>query len=116
MDAVILYLPSPQETNHQFNYFGNDLCAKAFKLIHNRQRVPLLFFRIYCGKLNKGQKIYNVGQERSEQIGRLYVAYADDFVEVEEITKGNIAVVTGLKVQVHLISKKRLRFRCRKIV
>lgn len=98
MDAVILYLPSPLETNKQYTYFEDNLCAKAFKVIHDKQKGPLVFLRIYSGVLNKHQKIYNFGQDRSEQIGRLYVAYADDFEEIERITKGNIAVVTGLKV------------------
>lgn len=98
MDAVILYLPSPLETGQQFSHFEKHLCAKAFKVLHDKQKGPLVFFRIYCGTFNKGQKIYNLGQDRSEQIGRLYIAYADDFQEVEQITRGNIAVVTGLKV------------------
>lgn len=98
MDAVILYLPSPEETNQQFAHFEGNLCAKAFKVIHDKQRGPLVFFRIYRGTLNKNQKIYNIGRDRSEQTARLYVAYADDFQEMEQITRGNIAVVTGLKV------------------
>lgn len=98
MDAIILYLPSPLEINQQYAHFENSLCAKAFKVIHDKQKGPLVFFRIYSGTFNKGQKIYNFGMDRSEQTGRLYIAYADDFKEVDEITKGNIAVVTGLKV------------------
>lgn len=98
MDAVILYLPSPLEAKQQYSDFENNLCAKAFKVIHDRQRGPLVFFRIYSGTFNKGQKVYNIGRNISEQTGRLYVAYADDFQEIEKITKGNIAVVAGLKV------------------
>lgn len=98
MDSVILYLPSPDERNLQFEHFNQELCAKAFKVIHDRQKGPLVFFRIYSGKLVKGQRLYNIPQELSEQTGRLYVAYADDFEEVESLESGNIAVVTGLKV------------------
>lgn len=105
MDAIILYLPSPLETNQHYPaHFEQNLCAKAFKVIHDKQKGPLVFFRIYTGTFNKGQKIYNFGQDRSEQTGRLYVAYADDFREVEKITRGNIAVVTGLKVRVFVYS------------
>lgn len=99
MDAVILYLPSPLDVNQQFKIFENSLCARAFKVIHDKQKGPLVFFRIYSGQFIKGQKIYNIGRDQSEQIGRLYVAYADDFLEVDTITSGNIAVVTGLKVR-----------------
>lgn len=98
MDAVILYLPSPLDVSKQFRCFENNLCARAFKVIHDKQKGPLVFCRIYSGKFVKGQKIYNIGRNCSEQIGKLYIAYADDFLEVDTISSGNIAVVTGLKV------------------
>lgn len=98
MDSVILYLPSPNERNLHFKHFEQDLCAKAFKVLHDKQKGPLVFFRIYSGSFNKGQRLYNAQQDVSEQSGRLYVAYADDFQEVDCLENGNIAVVTGLKV------------------
>lgn len=94
-----MYLPSPIERNKQFKCFGNNFCAKAFKIIHHEQRGPLVFFRLYSGKFEKGQKIYNIQQEMSEQTGKLLMAYADEFKEVNLVDNGNIAVVTGLKVQ-----------------
>ena len=47
--------------------------------------------------MKKNQKLYNIHQAKVEQGGRLYVAYADDYVEIPEIDSGNIAVMTGLK-------------------
>lgn len=98
MDAVILYLPSPKDHNEHFSHFDDQLCAKAFKVIHDKQKGPLVFFRIYNGKLKKGQRIYSVQQDQSEQIVKLYIAYADEFKEVEIVDNGNIAVAAGLKV------------------
>lgn len=98
MDSVILYLPSPNDTNQRFKAFEDNLCARAFKVLHDKQRGPLVFFRLYSGKLNKGQRIYNVGQDCSENIGKLYIPYADEYCEVEDLKNGNIAVVSGLKV------------------
>lgn len=103
MDAVILYLPSPNERNKLFLNFENDLCARAFKVIHDKQKGPLVFFRIYNGTLKKGQKVYSMKQDCSEQIGKMYIAYADDFEEVESVSMGNIAVVAGLKVINYLL-------------
>ncbi|XP_028137204.1 ribosome-releasing factor 2, mitochondrial [Diabrotica virgifera virgifera] len=97
MDAVILYLPAPNEKNMLFLSFEDNLCARAFKVIHNKQKGPLVFLRIYNGQIKRGQKIYNIKQDCSEQIGRLYVAYADDFKEIDSIANGNIAVATGVK-------------------
>ncbi|XP_018570990.1 ribosome-releasing factor 2, mitochondrial [Anoplophora glabripennis] len=97
MDAVVLYLPSPVVKNDRYTCFESSLCAGAFKVVHDKQRGSLVFIRIYNGTLNKGQKIYSIQQDCSEQIGRLYVAYADEFTEVDSVKNGNIAVVAGLK-------------------
>lgn len=97
MDAIILYLPSPNERNQMYNAFEDNFCGRAFKVIHDVQKGPLVFVRLYNGTLNRGQKIYSVQQELSEQSGRLYIAYADDYKEVDNVSNGNIAVLTGLK-------------------
>lgn len=80
-----------------FYVFQGSLSAKAFKVIHDKQRGPVTFFRIFTGQLKKNQKIYNVGQEKTEQGGRLCAAYADDYMEIPEINQGNIVAMTGLK-------------------
>lgn len=98
MDAIILYLPSPKVKNDLFSHFNDHLCARAFKVIHDKQKGPLVFLRVYNGKLKKGQRIYSIQQDCSEQIGRLYMAYADEFKEVESADNGIIAVAAGLKV------------------
>ena len=99
MDGVILYLPSPGYNQYAKLYecFGDNLSARVFKIIHDKQRGPITFFRIYTGIMTKGQKIYNVQREQVEQGAKLYAAYADDYEEISEIGKGNIAALTGLK-------------------
>ncbi|XP_030765251.1 ribosome-releasing factor 2, mitochondrial isoform X2 [Sitophilus oryzae] len=97
MDAVISYLPWPLNSIRVFSHFDDHFCGRAFKVIHDKQRGPLVFLRIYNGVIKKGQKIYSIQRDVSEQVGRVYVAYADDFTEVELVENGNIAVVSGLK-------------------
>ncbi|XP_044264059.1 ribosome-releasing factor 2, mitochondrial [Tribolium madens] len=97
MDSILLYLPSPDERDTHFSSFEENLCARAFKVRHDKQKGALTFFRIYNGKFNKNQRIYSIQQKQAEQCGKLYVAYADDFKEVDSIGTGNIAVVSGLK-------------------
>lgn len=59
MDAVIDYLPSPNECNKQVEgIFHNHLCAKVFKIIHDDNKKPITYFRIYSGNLSK-ESIYN---------------------------------------------------------
>lgn len=119
MDAVILYLPAPNRKNQLFAQFEDHICARAFKVIHDKQRGPLVFFRVYNGKLKTGQKIYNIQQKQSEQIGKLYIAYADDFKEVEEVDNGYIVVGGGLKVMqydMYYLSLVYRVFVCRKLI
>lgn len=101
MDSIVLYLPSPEERNKEYSCFENNLCARAFKVMHDQQKGPLVFFRVYSGKFTNGQKLYNAHQDITEHTGKLLVAYANEFQEVSEVTNGNIAVVTNLKVFIY---------------
>ncbi|XP_049820193.1 ribosome-releasing factor 2, mitochondrial isoform X2 [Aethina tumida] len=98
MDAVILYLPSPLDRHAHFKYFEDNFCGRTFKVMHDKQKGPLVFTRIYNGELHKNQRLYNVQQDASESNTRVYVPYADEFKEVESVTNGNIAVIAGLKI------------------
>lgn len=98
MDSIILYLPSPENTSKVFSAFDDNFCGRAFKVKHDKQKGgSLVFIRVYNGVINKGQKIYSVQRDLSEQVGRIYIAYADDFKEVESVGNGNIAVISGSK-------------------
>uniref|UniRef100_A0A1B6KGD5 Tr-type G domain-containing protein n=1 Tax=Graphocephala atropunctata TaxID=36148 RepID=A0A1B6KGD5_9HEMI len=99
MDTVVYYLPSPPDCTHAVTYshFHHNLAAKVFKVTHDRHKGPLSFLRIYSGTLAKGQKVYNMRQQKSEPLTRIMVVEADDFDEVQEITEGNIAAVSGLQ-------------------
>uniref|UniRef100_A0A1B6GLX8 Tr-type G domain-containing protein n=1 Tax=Cuerna arida TaxID=1464854 RepID=A0A1B6GLX8_9HEMI len=99
MDAVVHYLPSPLDCTHAITYsnFGDNLAAKVFKVTHVKHKGPLSFLRLYSGTLTKGQKVYNMRQGKSELLTKIMVVEADDFEEVQEVTKGNIAAVSGLQ-------------------
>ncbi|XP_060834486.1 ribosome-releasing factor 2, mitochondrial [Rhopalosiphum padi] len=99
MDGIIDYLPSPNDciTLDPFKCFGTSMSARAFKIVHEKQKGPVTFLRIYTGTLEKGQKLYNASQSKSENINRVMIAYADDYKEVNNVESGNIVAVTGLK-------------------
>ncbi|RZF47465.1 hypothetical protein LSTR_LSTR007392 [Laodelphax striatellus] len=101
MDSIVHYLPSPLENSRQqflTECFKDNLSAKAFKIVHDKQRGGAIsFLRLYRRKITKGQSIHNLKQPGSEQIGKLMVALADDYEEVPEVLSGNVAAVTGLK-------------------
>ncbi|KAL5008243.1 hypothetical protein ScPMuIL_013824 [Solemya velum] len=98
LDAITFYLPSPKDINYGFaEFYKTDLCALAFKIIHDKQRGPLTFLRIYSGILKTGANIYNVNRGLSEKITRLLQVYADDFKDISSTGAGNIVCVSGLK-------------------
>ncbi|KAJ8028865.1 Ribosome-releasing factor 2, mitochondrial [Holothuria leucospilota] len=98
MDAVNLYLPSPMERRQEVvQCYKNDLCAYAFKVIHDKQRGPLVFLRVYSGVVKSQGGIYNATQDFTERISRLLWVLADDYREVHHMDAGNIVVAVGLK-------------------
>ncbi|XP_020768785.1 ribosome-releasing factor 2, mitochondrial isoform X2 [Odocoileus virginianus] len=98
LDAVTLYLPSPEERNCEFlQWYKGDLCALAFKVLHDKQRGPLVFMRIYSGMLKPQTAIHNINGNCTERISRLLLPFADQHIEIPLLTAGNIALTVGLK-------------------
>lgn len=73
MDGVMSYLPSPTEGHRLYKCFGKDLAARAFKVQHDDQRGVLTFVRLFSGEISKGQKIYNLAQDKTEQVFVIYI-------------------------------------------
>lgn len=99
MDAIVSYLPCPSDVKHNFlQYYGDSLCALAFKIVHERHRGALTYVRIYGGTLKAGSNIYNVNLKRSEKIGNndLYQVNADEYKQIKESGAGNIVCIAGL--------------------
>ncbi|XP_027462122.1 ribosome-releasing factor 2, mitochondrial isoform X1 [Zalophus californianus] len=98
LDAITMYLPSPEERNYEFlQWYKGDLCALAFKVLHDKQRGPLVFMRIYSGMIKPQSAIYNFNGNCTERISRLLLPFADQHIEIPSLTAGNIALTVGLK-------------------
>jgi elongation factor G len=113
LDAIVNYLPSPLDikTPVAIDHLGksvpidiNDknMTALAFKIIHNEQKGPLVFVRVYSGNLEAKSSIAISNNSRNyknitERVTKLLEIYADDFEEISNIQSGNIGVVQGLK-------------------
>lgn len=98
LDAITMYLPSPEERNYEFlQWYKDDLCALAFKVLHDKQRGPLVFMRIYSGTIKPQLAIHNINGNCTERISRLLLPFADQHVEIPSLTAGNIALTVGLK-------------------
>ncbi|KAL4238997.1 G elongation factor [Mactra antiquata] len=100
MDAIINYLPCPNDIKHDFlEYYGDNLCALAFKIVHDKHRGALTYIRLYNGLLKGGGNIFNVNLMNWEKIGNsdLYQVNADEYKTIKEATPGNIVCIAGLK-------------------
>ena len=111
IDAVVDYLPSPLDIPPAMGQRADDagevvevevgderkFVALAFKLWSDRYVGKLVFFRVYSGKVKKGDVIYNPRSRRSERVGRLIQIQADQHTDIDCCFSGDIAAMVGIK-------------------
>ena len=98
MDAIYDYLPSPNDREYSFlQYYGSDLCAYAFKTVHDLQKKPQTFFRIYSGVLHSGSDIHNINRHCKEKAKSLSRILASDYHKISSAHQGDIVCVSGLE-------------------
>lgn len=110
VDAVIDYLPSPLDvpaargmvpgTDQEAEVPSSDhgkFCSLAFKLWTDPFVGKLVFFRVYSGKLQKGDTIYNPRTRKRERVSRVMMIQADKRIDVETTYAGDIAALVGLR-------------------
>ncbi|KAM6327812.1 LOW QUALITY PROTEIN: ribosome-releasing factor 2, mitochondrial [Alca torda] len=93
-----MYLPAPNERSYEFlQWYKDDLCALAFKVLHDKCRGPLVFIRVYSGSLKPQSAVYNINKSCTERMSRLLLPFADQQIEIPSLMPGNIALTVGLK-------------------
>ncbi|KAJ8286992.1 hypothetical protein GJAV_G00045770 [Gymnothorax javanicus] len=98
LDAITAYLPAPNERHLDLaRWYKDDLCALAFKVLHDKQRGPMVFVRIYSGTMKPQSAVHNINRNTTERMSRLLMPFADQHVEIPSLTAGNIALTVGLK-------------------
>ncbi|PKU42668.1 ribosome-releasing factor mitochondrial isoform x2 [Limosa lapponica baueri] len=98
LDAITMYLPAPNERSYEFlQWYKDDLCALAFKVLHDKCRGPLVFIRVYSGSLKPQSAVYNINKSCTERMSRLLLPFADQHIEIPSLMPGNIALTVGLK-------------------
>lgn len=98
LDAVVAYLPSPEDRHTQEAGPAAEmpLSALAFKLVAD-EHGAMVFVRVYTGRLRLGDVVLNASTGKKERIARLYEVHADQRIERTELVAGDIAAVVGLK-------------------
>jgi elongation factor G len=110
IDAIISYLPSPEDvppvegidpkTKEEILRYPNDeepLAALAFKVVTDPFVGRLVFLRVYSGRIKAGASVLNVSKSKRERMGRLLRMHANHREELEEVSAGNICAAVGLK-------------------
>jgi elongation factor G len=109
LDAVINYLPSPNEIEpitgvsllgEPLTRVRNDeapFSALAFKIINEGLSGKLTFLRIYSGVLKSGTIVLNANSEEKERIQRVLQVHANKQTNIGIGFAGDIVAVIGLK-------------------
>tara|TARA_B100001057_G_scaffold62453_1_gene55929 strand:+ start:12165 stop:14252 length:2088 start_codon:yes stop_codon:yes gene_type:complete len=110
LDAVIEYLPAPDEvkaieginpkTEDSTSRSSSDeepFSALAFKIATDPFVGNLTFVRVYSGVLSQGDGVVNTVKDEKERIGRMVQMHSNNREEIKEVRAGDIAACIGLK-------------------
>ena len=109
LDAVVDFLPSPldlppvqgedvktgEPMERELNA-SEPFSALAFKIVADPHG-KLTYFRVYSGKLNKGDSVLNTRSGQKERIGRILLMHANTREDLDVAEAGDIVAGIGLK-------------------
>lgn len=110
IDAIVDYLPSPQdlppvqgvrpksETNEERKPSNDEFfCGLAFKIMSDAYVGKLTFIRVYSGILKSGSYVYNANRGIKERVVKIVQMHANRQEIIKEVHTGDIAACVGLK-------------------
>jgi elongation factor G len=95
LDAIVNFLPSARIIPGSSSDIGT--LIYIFKTIHDRQKQPLSFARVYSGSVKRRMTLTNARTNEKEQINKVFLPFADNMEDIDEIRAGSIAVLSGFK-------------------
>ncbi len=110
LDAVVDFLPSPLdvppiqgenprtgETDERKADDSEPFASLAFKIMTDPHVGRRTYFRVYAGKLAKGDQVLNTRTSNKERVGRILEMHANDRVDKDAVFTGDIAAGIGIK-------------------
>jgi elongation factor G len=110
LDAICAYLPSPLDKGEikGIEYNGDEeiirhsdseepLTALAFKIATDPYVGRLCFLRVYSGRINAGDSVFNSRTGKKERISRLYQMHSNKQNPIDFIEAGDICAAVGFK-------------------
>jgi elongation factor G len=109
LDAVCDYLPAPEDvgsvrgtvphtgkTVERALRADEHLAALAFKTVADPHG-DLVYIRIYSGRLEEGQQLWNSRTGKKDRAQKLFLMHANDRERLEDAEAGSIIAVVGFK-------------------
>jgi elongation factor G len=110
LDAVVDYLPSPEDIPPVKGIDPDDesfieraasdkepFAALVFKIMTDPFVGQLAFFRVYSGHIETGTAVLNSTKGNTERIGRLLKMHANKREEIKDVWAGDIGAAVGLR-------------------
>ncbi|MHB8512609.1 MAG: elongation factor G [Actinomycetota bacterium] len=109
LDAIIYYLPSPDDIPPVAGIIPGDgtatrealdtepFSALAFKIASDPYVGKLTYFRVYSGVLKAGSHILNSTKDKKERVGRILQMHANHREDKDAAYTGDICAAIGLK-------------------
>ncbi|MFZ0014618.1 MAG: elongation factor G [Acidimicrobiia bacterium] len=111
LDAIVAYLPSPDDlpktkgfkpgdedvVMERQNHDGDPFSALAFKIMSDPHVGKLTYFRVYSGHMAKGDTVLNTTTGQKERVGRILRMHANHREDVDDVFAGDIVAGIGFK-------------------
>jgi elongation factor G len=111
IDAIVDYLPAPDETlpaTGRHLKKEEDIAIPCdpkgqplglvFKIQNDREAGSLCYVRMYSGSLKSGTSVYNVGKKKRERANRILRMHSNKSEPMDSLCAGDIGVIIGMKL------------------
>ena len=108
LDAVVRYLPAPDEVKNTAYDLDNNEAEVTLESVDNKPCVALAFklddgqygqltyTRVYQGKIKKGEELYNTRSKKRFKVGRLVRMNSAQMEDINEGCAGDIVALFGV--------------------
>lgn len=110
LDAVIDFLPSPQDIREvqginpethepEVRTLTNEapLAALVFKIVTDPYAGRMAYVRVYSGELKSGSMVLNATRNNKQRVGRLVRVFAGHRADIDSVPAGEIDAVLSMK-------------------
>ncbi|MDR2534397.1 MAG: elongation factor G [Treponema sp.] len=110
VDAVVDYLPSPDEAVPALGHHlkkeeevqvscdpSGSPVGLVFKIQNDREAGSLCYIRMYSGSIKPGTMVFNIGKKKRERVNRILRMHSNKSDPLDSLSAGDIGVVIGMK-------------------